>query len=232
MACQQAADDRQTSQPTENSAVTETITTSKISQPTPNIAPKTEEKFSLLLELPYDTVESDEVCTAPVVIEFFAYQCPHCYKLEEFAANWRKNNAGKIQFRPIPTDLGNKKFGSFLIVHHAAEKIGMIEVVIPALFERLHEQKKGFSSLDDAIAFLVSLGASEQDAKQAIEDQKAIEKAVKEDFRLLSKYKISGVPTVLVNHHYQFSVTKAGGYDKVFEVVDETLKLTSHCSKK
>jgi len=49
---------------------------------------------------------------------------------------------------------------------------------------------------------------------------------------LLAKYKIAGVPTILVNHRYKFDVTKAGGYDKVFEVVDQTLAMPSNCSGK
>lgn len=235
MACQQAEDDSQTPKAQEKSKVTkmpEASSTPTSKQSTPEVQSTAKKDFSPLTELPYETVESDEVCSAPVVIEFFAYQCPHCYTLEKFAAAWKKNNAGKIQFRSIPTDLGNKSFGSFLIVHHAAEKLGLLESAIPALFERLHEQNKGFSSLEDAVSFLVLLGASEQEAKQVIGDQEAVKKAVEEDFRLLAKYKISGVPTVLVNHRYQFSVTKAGGYEKVFEVVDETLRLPSGCSEK
>lgn len=235
MACQQAEDDSQSPKEQEKSKQIESLeakSTPTSKEHTHETPPTTESDFSPLTELPYETVESDEACSAPVVIEFFAYQCPHCYTLEKFADAWKKNNAGKIQFKAIPTDLGNKSFGSFLIVHHAAEKLGLLESAMPALFERIHKQNKGFSSLEDAVAFLVLLGASEQDAKQAIEDQEAVKEAIEEDFRLLAKYKISGVPTVLVNHRYQFSVTKAGGYEKVFDVVDETLKLPSKCSEK
>ncbi len=232
MACQQAEDDSQTPKQVEKPEATKANTTPTNKTSTPETQSTANKDFSLLTELPYETVVSDEVCTAPVVIEFFAYQCPHCYELEKFAAAWKKNNVGKIQFRVIPTDLGNKNFSSYLIVHHSAAKLGLLESAIPALFERLHEQKKGFTSLDDAIAFLVSLGASEQDSRQTIEDQEAVKKSIDEDFRLLAKYKISGVPTVLVNHHYKFGVTKAGGYDSVFKVVDQTLKLPSNCSTK
>ena len=232
MACQQAEDNDQTGKTVEKPEATKANTNPTSTDSTPDSQPAVKKEFSLLTELPYETVESDEECTAPVVIEFFAYQCPHCYKLDEFAAAWQKNNAGEIQFRPIPTDLGNKNFGSYIIVHHAAAKLGLLETAIPALFERLHEQNKGFASLDDAVAFLVSMGASQQDAKQTIEDKETMDKSVQEDYRLLAKYKISGVPTVLVNHRYKFNVTKAGGYDNVFKVVEQTLELPSSCSSK
>jgi len=189
------------------------------------------EGFSLLTELPYETIESDEACDEPVVIEFFAYQCPHCYTLESHAQSWKETNAGKVKFKAIPTHLGHQEFGSFLIVHHAADRLGLLDAATPALFHRIHEEKQRFNSQDEALAFLVSIGASEEDAKAALEDQENGKAAINEDFRLLSKYKISGVPTILVNHRYKFDVTKAGGYDNVFKVVDETLNLPSNCSK-
>ncbi|PCI71448.1 MAG: hypothetical protein COB38_05715 [Gammaproteobacteria bacterium] len=186
--------------------------------------------FSLLKEEPFTRIESNENCDAPVVMEFFAYQCPHCYTLESEAKKWKDANKGKVKFVAIPTHLGREEFGSFLIVHHASEQLGLLDKATPALFDRIHNQKKGFTSPDDAISFLVSLGANPEEAKTAIESDEKIKTSIDESFRLLSKYKISGVPTIIVNHKYQFDVTKAGGYDKVFEVVNQTLKLDSNCS--
>ncbi len=187
--------------------------------------------FSLLKDEPFDRIESDEACEAPVVMEFFAYQCPHCYTLETQAKKWKDANKGKVNFVAIPTHLGREEFGSFLIIHHAANQLGLLDKATPALFDRIHNQKKGFSSPDEAINFLVTLGANQENAKAAIESDEKIKTAIDESFRLLSKYKIAGVPTIIVNHKYQFDVTKAGGYDKVFEIVDQTLKLASNCSK-
>lgn len=188
--------------------------------------------FSLLKDEPFTRIESDETCEAPVVMEFFAYQCPACYRLEAEAKKWKEANQGKVNFVAIPTNLGREEFGSFLIVHHASDLLGLLDKATPALFDRLHNQKKGFTSPDDAISFLVSLGANQEEAKMAIESDEKIKTAIDESFRLLSKYKITGVPTIIVNHKYQFNVTKAGGYDKVFEVVNQTLKLDSNCSVK
>ena len=188
--------------------------------------------FSLLRDEPFTRIESDEACEAPVVMEFFAYQCPHCYTLETEAKKWKDANKGKVKFVAIPTHLGREEFGAFLIVHHASNLLGLLDKATPALFDRIQNQKRGFTSPDDAIAFLVSLGAKQEEAKTAIESDEKIKTAIDESFRLLSKYKISGVPTIIVNHKYQFDVTKAGGYDKVFEVVDQTLRLDSNCSTK
>ncbi|MFT6732768.1 MAG: thiol:disulfide interchange protein DsbA [Polaribacter sp.] len=200
--------------------------------PQSNLVDTESVEFSLLKDEPFIRIESDESCEAPVVMEFFAYQCPHCYTLETEAKKWKDSNKGKVSFVAIPTHLGKEEFGSFLIVHHAANFLGLLDKATPALFDRIHNQKKGFTSPDDAIAFLVSLGAKQEEAKTAIESDEKIKVAIDESFRLLSKYKIAAVPTIIVNHKYQFDITKAGGYDKVFAVVEQTLKLDSDCSSK
>ena len=226
-ACQQTDDSKNINANAKVDSNTPITTHKKINSPI--AAPN---NFSVMVDQPYDIVESDEACTEPVVIEFFAYQCPHCYTLEKHAEKWKSKNAGKVKFQSVPTHLGHKEFGVFLIVHQAAKNLNLLDKAIPMLFKRLHEDKKGFSSPEEAIAFLVSIGANEEAAKKAIEDDKAIKVGMDENFRLLAQYKIAGVPTILVNHRYQFDVTKAGGYDKVFEVVEETLKLPSSCPDK
>ena len=186
--------------------------------------------FSLLVDQPYDIIESDQTCEEPIVIEFFAYQCPHCYKLEKQAAVWKAKNNGKIKFMAVPTHLGHQEFSSFLIVHQAAKRLGIIEKAMPKMFTRLHEEKKAFASQDDVIAFFQSLNVSEEKARAAIQSGEEIQKEIDKNFEMLAKYKIASVPTIIVNYRYQFDVTKAGGYDKVFDVVDETLKMPSNCS--
>jgi protein dithiol oxidoreductase (disulfide-forming) len=226
-ACQPA--EQTTAESSEKKTVAEqpkTVETSNSNDKKLSVSPLVE------VEQRYQVIDSDEVCSEPVVIEFFAYQCPHCYKLEEFAQVWKKTNAGKVKFQPVPTHLGSQQFGSFLIVHEAAKRLGLLDKATQQLFKRIHEDKKSFASQQEAINFLVGLGATEEAVLAVIKDEEAGKKAMDENFRLLGKYKITGVPTVLVNHKYQIDVTHAGGYDKVFEVVDEVLKLPSNCSAK
>ncbi len=187
--------------------------------------------FSLVPKQPYETLETDEACSEPEVMEFFAYQCPHCYKLEPFTEKW-KSGAGKdIKFVSVPTHLGHKEFGPFLIVHQTAVGLGMLDKVTPKLFERIHKYKKGFASQADAVNFLVSAGADEAEALKEIQSGEKIKAAMEENFKLLAQYKITGVPTIVVNKKYMLNITSAGGNDKVFDLVEEVLKLPSNCSK-
>ncbi len=171
-------------------------------------------------------------CEEPVVIEFFAYHCPHCYNLEPAAEKWRKNNDGKVKFLSIPTTLGHDQLGSMLLVHHAAKKLGVLEKTQHALFERFHKEKKLFSSAEDAADFLAAQGADKAQALATLNDQEYMNQSIGADYDILMKYKISSVPQVLVNHRYLTNITAAGGHDKVFELVDELLAKPHSCGKK
>jgi len=171
-------------------------------------------------------------CEEPVVIEFFAYHCPHCYNLEPAAEKWREKNKGKVKFLSVPTTLGYNEFGPYLLVHHAAKKLGVLEKAQHAIFERFHKEKKLFASPEDAAAFLASLGADEKEALEVLGDQEYMSKSIEADYELLSKYKVSSVPQVLVNHKYLTNITAAGGNDQVFELVDQLLDKPHSCEAK
>jgi thiol:disulfide interchange protein DsbA len=179
----------------------------------------------------YQVVESQATCEKPVVIEFFAYHCPHCNDLEPAAEAWRKKNAGKVEFISVPTHLGHEQLGVLLLVHHAAKKLDVLEKTQHALFKRFHEEKKLFGSEEEVAEFLAAQGADIEKARIVLKDQAAISESIKADFELLNKYKITSVPQVLVNHQYMTNITIAGGHKEVFEVVDETLKLENSCNK-
>ncbi len=179
----------------------------------------------------YTEIESQFECSEPVVIEFFAYHCPHCYKLEPEAEKWRAKNAGNVKFLGIPTTLGYEQFGSLIIVHHAAKKLGVLEKTQHALFNRLHKEEKLFASPEEAAQFLVAQGAELEAAKAALNDQQALTVTINQDFEMLRKYKVSSVPQILVNHKYLTNITAAGGNEKVFDLVDELLALPHECGE-
>ncbi|MET1255293.1 thiol:disulfide interchange protein DsbA/DsbL [Aliikangiella maris] len=186
----------------------------------------------LKVEGPFREVEPQFTCEQPVVMEFYAYQCPHCYDLEPFAQAWREKNKGKVQFISVPTHLGRQEFGSLLLVHHAAIKLGILDKVQHALFERVHKEKKLFGNAEEAAKFLADHGADEAKALEALNDQKGISEAISKDFEYLTKYKIAHVPQIMVNHRYLTDISSAGGREKVFELVDELLQKEHSCRAK
>ncbi len=173
----------------------------------------------------YEEVDVQDSCETPTVIEFFAYQCPHCYKLEEHAKAWKKSKADDVNFIMVPTDLGREQFTVFVVSHYIAERLGVLDQIKPKLFAIIHEQKQ----INNILQLFTEAGLNEDDVKKAFEDTEKTRQALVDGFELMKRYKIAGVPKLLVNYQYQIDVTSAGGYDKVFDVVNDTLKLNAKC---
>jgi len=177
----------------------------------------------------FEEVEVKDQCEQPTVIEFFAYQCPHCYKLEPEVKKFKDSLEGKVTFKTIPTHLGREQFGVFLLIHDVAERLGVLDQVKPKLFAMLHEQAKPFNSEDDVVQIFVDAGIEKEKAQAAMRDNEKVSQSINSNFQLMQKYKILSVPTVLVNYQYVTDVTKSGGYEGVFKTVNELLEKPADC---
>lgn len=183
----------------------------------------------VIVEDKFEVVKPQRECSKPVVIEFYAYHCPHCYSLQPTSIAWKEKNKHKVDFISVPTDLGAKQFGILILLHHAAKALGVEEKYKAAMFHRVNVEKKLFGSEQEAADFLITQGADKNKVKSAMNDTKALTVSIEHDWKLLKDYKVTSVPKVLVNHKYITDPKKAGGYDKIFSVVDELLKKEHNC---
>lgn len=180
----------------------------------------------------YKVLDINSQCKEPSVKEFFAYQCPHCLQLERYLYQWKTSNETiKQAFEAIPTDLGKRDMGSYIYVHNAAKKLGILPKAQALMFKRYHEDKQTFKSKNEALEFLVAVGAKKEEAIKALDDSGYINDQNQNYMALLKRYKISSVPTIVVNDRYYIDVKSAGGFDKVTKVIEETMKLTEHCQQ-
>ncbi len=179
-------------------------------------------------------------CDKPVVIEFFAYHCPHCYRLSNEVAEWQKNKPEHVEFRSIATNLGDDNFNGFLIVHQAAQTLGVLDKAKQKLFERLHKEQKLIASEEDALNILISVGVDKDEGLKTLQDIKTIEKNIISDLKTMQAYKIVNVPTFLVNHRYKTgpdTIHKAqpspvlDAEIEVMPTVSRLLDLDSECTK-
>lgn len=194
-----------------------------------NHGPGEEQASSNENRTPYREIEPQYDCKQPVVIEFYAYQCPHCYELEPSAEAWIKKNKDKVNFVSVPTHLGHEAFQVLLLVHNAAKKLGILDKTKPALFKRIHIDNKSFASPEAAAEFLAEQGANREEALAMLNNQDEIVAEIKKDFEMMTKYKITHVPQILVNHRYMTDISLAGGRTEVFKQVDKMLKLPHSC---
>jgi thiol:disulfide interchange protein DsbA len=157
-----------------------------------------------LLPEPVATSTDDKI----EVVELFWYGCPHCFKLEPQVESWLKNKPENVEFVRIPAVLGRHwEIGAR--AYYTAEELGILEQTHQAMFDAIHVQNRPMADEQQLAEFFAEHGV----------DQAAFEKAFKSfnvqakfsrAQELVRRYRIRGVPSLIVNGKY-----KASSFDVV-----------------
>ena len=173
-----------------------------------------EGKEYLLLSTPQPTSTGDKI----EVVELFWYGCPQCFELEPEIQAWLQRKPDDVELVRMPAIVG-PRWELLAQAYYTAELLGITDTIHPALFEALHEKNMKIDDEAALQAFFVDQGVSADDFKKTF---KSFAVAVKMNNarQMTRRYKISGVPTVIVNGKYSTGAKLAGSNKAVFEVVD------------
>ena len=152
------------------------------------------------------------------VLEIFWYGCGHCYDFEPYANDWLKTKPSDVVFRRMP-GIFQKSWIPHAKAYYTAEKLGVLNDFHGSLFKAIHIKKKKISS-DSAIKkFFLDIGVDKNNFKKAYESDEVNTK-IKQSYIMGQRYKITGVPSVIVNGKYMVSGTTAGGFSNMIKVIN------------
>lgn len=142
------------------------------------------------------------------VLEFFMYSCPHCFSLEPTLAAWVKKQGDAIVFKRVPI-----AFRDNLIPHqklyYALEVLGKTEQLHNKVFDAIHKERQRLDS-DAAIGEFVAKNGLDKakfmDAYNSFSVQTKVSRATK----MMSSYRIDGVPMLIIDGRYVTSPAKLG----------------------
>ena len=153
------------------------------------------------------------------VLELFWYRCPHCNTLEVPLQKWLKNgkpeNAEYVAFPAILSDRWEPGARSF----YTLEALGILDELHGKLFYAIHSEHKNIGSAETLARWVEEQGYSAQDVLDTY-DSFAVNTKVNYAKTMSRKYDIQGVPAVVVDGKYRTSVSQAGDYDTLFEVIN------------
>ena len=152
------------------------------------------------------------------VLEVFWYGCPHCYSFEPHIESWLKTIAEDVEFRRMP-GIFNKNWIPHAKAYFTAEKLGVLDKIHSPLFEALHKERKRIFSEDELRDFFVSKGI-DGDEFTRVFNSREIETRFKQAFVMGQRYKITGVPAVIINGKYMTSGSMAGSYENLLKTID------------
>jgi len=166
-----------------------------------------------ILKVAQPTETGDQV----EVLEVFWYSCPHCWHLEPTMQSWVATLPAGAAFRRLPGADG--RLEPHARAHYAAELMGKLDVLHPALFKAIHEDKRALWTEDALVEFAGQIGLDEQAFREAF-NSFAVDAKVRKAQDMSRRYGIDGVPAVIVNGKYRTSPSQAGDQERFTEVMN------------
>ncbi len=152
------------------------------------------------------------------VVEVFWYGCPHCYSFEPFLEEWLKTLPEDVQFIRLPGVL-NPGWIPHAKAYYTAEKLGVLEKTHRPLFDAIHKEKKPVFNDEQLRDFFVSKGVSAEQFTGTFAS-KEVDAKIRQAYFLARDYKLTGVPSVIVNGKYLTSASTTGTFEELINVMN------------
>ena len=161
------------------------------------------------------------------VIEFFWYACPHCNAIDPLVEAWRKTKAPYIAFsrEHVTWQESHRQLARMF---YALQSIGKLDELHSLIFREIHNPSSPNPLIDlggDAAkseeiqaAFVAKHGVSVAAFKSAY-NSFAVETALNHADQQWNRYRISGVPTFVINGKYITDVGMAKGEEQLLALV-------------
>jgi thiol:disulfide interchange protein DsbA len=162
------------------------------------------------------------------VAEIFWYGCPHCFAFDPFVKAWVAKKPEYASFVRVPA-VWNPLLRLHARAFYTAEALGKGNEMHDALFREIHENHNMLDTEDKLRDFFGKFGVDAAAFKGAF-DSFAVHAKLQRADELNRRYKISSVPTIVVNGKYTTDGSMAGGYDELFALVDE-LAAAEHANR-
>jgi len=158
------------------------------------------------------------------VVEIFWYGCPHCYTFEPYLEKWLASKPDDVEFRRLPGILGSA-WTPHARAYFTAEKMGILDQIHEPLFSAIHNQRKQIFNDKELKKFIVTITGVDGDEFSRIFDSKEIDIKMRQTLISEQKYRITGVPAVIVNGKYLTNGTLAKSYEAIIDVIDHLVDM-------
>jgi len=170
----------------------------------------------------YFPIEPAVATSAPAgkveVVEVFSYACIHCAHFQPYVDQWREKMPKEAVFKYLPA-AWNPQWEGYAKAYYAAEGLGLVPATHQAMFKALHEEHKQFGAMEDLAQWYAGFGTKPEAFVSSFNSMPTTS-AVERSKALVPQYGVDGTPTVIVAGKYRITGQSAGGYDKLFDVVN------------
>jgi protein dithiol oxidoreductase (disulfide-forming) len=159
------------------------------------------------------------------VVEVFWYGCNHCYTLDPYLESWSKNKPAYVEFVRLPVMWGpaHKSHARF---YYTLVAMGADKTLHSKAFDTIHRGGNPLLGNDEESSFKAQLAfakANGLDEKKFSETYRSmwVETKLRQAEELTKRYRVEGVPLMVVNGKYSTDVGSAGGHSQLVSLLND-----------
>lgn len=159
------------------------------------------------------------------VLEVFWYGCGHCAALDPFLENWKtKSKPANIELVRVPVTWSPGHV-MHARLYYTLQAVGRGDLH-PKVFDTIHRGGNMLLGNDEASTFRTQLawakanGIAEKDFSDAWQGM-AVTVKLQQAAELVRRYKVDGVPLMVVNGKYTTDVGEAGGHEQLLALIND-----------
>jgi len=156
------------------------------------------------------------------VVEFFWYECPHCYAFEPLLVQWLGRQAPDVQFRRVPVGFTPRHVMTQRLFYALAE-IGEGERLHAKVFDAIHRRSRSLSGEREQIEFVASEGVDRDKFAQALRSPR-VAAQMQAATELTDAYDVDGVPTLGIHGRFFTNSGMAGTRQRTLAVADALIQ--------
>lgn len=152
------------------------------------------------------------------VIAAFSFGCGHCYGIYPSIEKWKSEKNKTVEFSYFHA-VWNKAMRLYAKTYYTAIELKIEKKIHSPLFEAIVINQQTLSNLDELAEFFASFGVDKTRFVEVFNSEK-ITKRVEQAEKLTKRFHLASVPEFIVAGKFRVDPMRAGGPDKIFEVID------------
>jgi thiol:disulfide interchange protein DsbA len=159
------------------------------------------------------------------VVEVFWYGCTHCYALEPFIQAWLKKLPPDVEFVRVPV-IWSSTHRAHARMYYTLQALGKVDALHTKVFDEMHQNRKPLVGGSDADtlkaqqAFATANGISATDFANAF-NSFTVQSKLQQAEELTTRYKVEGVPLIVINGKYVSDVGMAGSQANLISLIND-----------
>jgi thiol:disulfide interchange protein DsbA len=174
----------------------------------------------------YSTLSSAQGSSSPAgkieIAEVFWYGCGHCYNLEPVIADWEKRLPSDVSLVRIPV-MWNPTNEIHARVFYTAEALGKRPQISPAMFRAIHIDNKPMTEEPAIQQMFAEFGVSADTFNKTFRSF-AVESQLRRAKDLTTRYRVKGVPLLVVDGKYLTDGPQIKSQDELLAVAEELVQ--------